>query len=151
MLASCHVSTGWPLSAVTSQLSLCFSFLSILSSIVQLYSLISINTHYRSQSNLCEAIPWLTSWKAGRILQLVEMPLRKPPKTLLNISLDALVKHLSSYITRWHVCKQLTSLTFTYHNFSLSESLERVASSLTFQKPQSFSWQSEYNLKVWAV
>ena len=29
-----------------------------------------------------------------------EMPLRKPPKTLLNLSLDAIVKHLSSYITR---------------------------------------------------
>ena len=31
---------------------------------------------------------------------LIEMPLRKPPKTLLNLSIDALVKHLSSYITR---------------------------------------------------
>ena len=35
------------------------------------------------------------------LLSLIEMPLRKPPKTLLNLSIDALVKHLSSYITRW--------------------------------------------------
>ena len=84
---------------------------------------------------------------------IAEMPLRKPPKTLLNLSLDAIVKHLSSYITRWRflwylrcVCLVLCSFARLTMLYFPSESLAKVASSLTSQNPQNFSWQSKWKV-----
>ena len=87
------------------------------------------------------------------LLSLIEMPLRKPPKTLLNLSIDALVKHLSSYITRWALLLDWrnTFLVLFVGNKTLSthpEKSGKIVSSLTSQNPHRCSCRGKEMIKT---